>query len=412
MPAISGDCSITPYTATQIAFKDSNRLQGQIAKALAINAPFVNILDGGILPAGISDTLTSVIQEQSLTNDSLVTPTFSATKDVSGPGSGIEQVASTSYTYSLGTKRGRGPKINVKGAYAAYKGSYLMAEDALKKLLTQIVNADARSTLLTRSGHKYIALNSGTYSFEQGLSGGENAVDVTWNTVTSSNIGQLSFKAVHKLARHLHEVTLAEMFNEGTADAHFKLIGGSDLIENFRAELGVKETLIAQTTGGFKTGQGGLTAYRWEGPHRGIAFGVDQRPLRASAFSGGALTLVEPYVSFATTNGNAARINPAWNSAPFELAFLIGKSSFERLVPERFTGEGSFKYSPQLAMGELNWHYVVDNDCNQYGDFGWHKYEITRAYRPVRPASVCPILFLRCNYDTGIIGCPTSGSLL
>jgi hypothetical protein len=225
-------------------------------------------------------------------------------------------------------------------------------------------------------------------------------------------VGILTFKALHKLARHLHEVTLAEMFADGTTEQHYKFIAGSDTLEAFRAELGVKEVLIAETTGGFKAGQQALVSYRWEGPYRGIAFGNDQRPLRASSFANGTPVFVEPYVSVATTKGNASRVNPAWVSAPFTVSFLIGMHTFERLVPERYTGEGTFKFSPQLAMGELQWHYVIDNDCNQYGDFGWHKYEITRAYRPVRPANVCAILSLRCTYDTGITGCPYSGSLL
>ena len=114
----------------------------------------------------------------------------------------------------------------------------------------------------------------------------------------------------------------------------------------------------------------------------------------------------DSYTSVATTNGNASRVNSTWVAATLEVAYLIGKGSFERLVPERFTGEGSFKFSPQLALGELVWHYVVDNDCNQYGDFGWHLYEITRAYRPVRPANVMPILYRRCAQDSGTVICP------
>ncbi len=140
--------------------------------------------------------------------------------------------------------------------------------------------------------------------------------------------------------------------------------------------------------------------------------GIDQRPLRASSITPATHfpVFIEPFTSVATTKGNAARVNPSWVSATLEVAFLIGKSSFERLVPERFTGEGSFKFSPQLALGELVWHYVIDNDCNQYGDFGWHLYEITRAYRPVRPANVCPILYRRCPQDAGTAICPnTSG---
>lgn len=406
------DCTIDARTAADLASKDSNRLVGSIAKALAVNSPFVNILAGGTFPAGTSDTQISTIQEQALTSDSLVTPTFTATSAVCGPGSITDETATTQYSYLLGTQRGRGPKICVKGAYSAYKGSYLMAEDALKKLLVQKVNADVRYNLLDKSGHKYLALNSGTYSFEQGLSGGESQISASWNNIVSTNVGALSFKAAHKLHRYMVETQLAEPFAAGTNGQHAKLIGGSDLIESFRAETGVKEVLIAETTGGFKTGQEALVSYKWEGPYRGIAFGVDQRPLRASAFSGGALTFVEPFVSVSTTKGNASRVNPAWVAAPFELAFLVYQNTFERLVPENYTGEGSFRFSPQVALGTLGWHYVIDNGCNEFGDYGWHKYEITRAYRPIRPAHVVPILFRRCNYDTGITGCPTSGSLL
>lgn len=412
---MAGDCVVTPYVAQQIASKDANRLQGSIAKALAINSPFVSVLDGGVLPAGVSDTVRSVIQEQALAGDSLVTPTFVATKDLCGPVDDVEGVATTEYTYSLGTKRARGPKICVKGAYAAYKGSYLMAEDSLKKLITQYYNSDVRSTLLTRSGVKYVAGNAGTVSFEDSLTGGESQIDVEFADIGADNIGTLTFKGVHKLARHLHEVFLAEMFEDGTAGQHYKFIGGSDIVESFRAELGVKEVLIAQTTGGFKYGEERLRSYSWESnvAYRGITLGVDQRPLRAASLDvDGQPVFVEPFVGVSTTTGTASRVNPAWVAAPYEIAFLIAKDSFKRLVPERFTGEGSFKFSPQLAMGELQWHYVLDNDCNQFGDFGWHKYEITRAYQPVRPANVVPILFRRCPFDTGITSCPATGELI
>lgn len=404
----------TPTVASNIASKDTLRLQGTIAKALAVNSPFVNILKGGTFAAGVSDVVRSVVQEQALPGDSLVNPTFTDTVDICGPVQSNEGVATTEYSYKLGTKRGFGPKVCVKGAYAAFRGSYLAAEDSLKKLMLEYVNVDIRANLLNRSGVKFVAGNSGTVSFSQGLTGGESQIDVAFANIASANIGQLSFKALHQLARYNKEVLLGEQFEGGASGAHYKFIGGSDIVEAFRNEIGVKEVLIALTTGNVKYGETSLRGYSWESSvaYRGIQFGVDQRPLRASAVVGGVPTLVEPFISVATTKGNARRVNPAWVSAPFEIGFLIGDNSFERLVPERFTGEGSFKFAPQLAMGELQWHYQVDNDCNAYGDFGFHKYEITRAYRPIRPANVIPILYRRCPYDTGIVGCPTSGSLL
>jgi hypothetical protein len=407
------DCIVTPYIAQNIATKDQNRVAGQIAKATAYNSPFVNILDGGVLPSGVSDTVRSVVQEQALAGDSLVAPTFVPTASLCGPTGSSENVATTEYSYSLGTKRGRGPKICLNTGFAAYKGSYLMAEDSLKKLITQYMNSDVRSLLLTRSGVKYTALNGGQYSFEQGVAGQEQAIDTRFVNAPVAAIGQLPFAVVHRLARYLHETLLVEMYEEGTVNQHYKFIGGSGIIENFRNELNIITDLRYLAAGSFRAGEQGLVGYRWEGPYRGISFGVDQRPLRASGVDiNGQPIFVEPFVGVTVTNGTASRVNPAWTSAPLEVAFLVGQHSFERLVPERYTGEGSFKFSPQLAMGELQWHYVIDNDCNSFGDFGWHQYQITRAYRPVRPHSVVPILFRRCPYATGITACATTGSLL
>ena len=407
------DC-LTPEAATNFASKDSNRLVGQIAKALAYNSPFVGLLTGGTFPSGTSDTIRSVIQEQALTADSLNSPTFTATKDLCGPVNSTENVASTEYSYTLGTKRAFGPKVCVKNGFSAFQGAYSMAEDSLKKLIGAITNADIRKNLYSRSGVKFVAGNSGVYSFSQCLTGGESQIDVAFANIPQNSIGQLNFKTVHTISRYLRETLLGEPFEDRTAGMHYKFIGGSDIVEQFRNEIGVKEVLVALTTGGYKFGSESLTAYQWETStaYRGIALGVDQRPLRASAVVAGVPTLVEPFVSVATTNGNASRVNPAWVSAPFEVAFLVGANSFKRLVPERYTGEGSFKFAPQLAAGELQWHYVIDNNCNPYGDFGWHKYEITRAFQPVRPANVVPILFRRCPYDLGIAACSNTGSLL
>ncbi len=289
-----------------------------------------------------------------------------------------------------------------------------MAEDSLKKLITQYYNADIRYTLLSRSGVKYVASDPAVYTFAQSITGGENQIDVAFADIDAASIAQLSFKALHKLARYMHEVLLVEMFEDGSQGQHYKFIGGSDTIEAFRAELGVKEVFVAATTGGFKWGEERLRSYSFESnvSYRGITFGVDQRPLRANVVNPATNfpTFIEPYTSTAVTIGNASRVSSTWVAAQLEVAFLIGKSSFERLVPERFTGEGSFKFSPQLALGELQWHYVIDNDCNEHGDFGWHKYEITRAYRPVRPANVVPILFRKCPQDSGVLACPATGA--
>jgi hypothetical protein len=177
---------------------------------------------------------------------------------------------------------------------------------------------------------------------------------------------------------------------------------------NFRSESGVADNLIALAQGSYKFGEESLRGYSWEsaGAYRGIAFGVDQRPLRASGFTGaGVLNLINPLTVVANASKNTAyaKVNPSWLAANYEVGFLFAQRSFRRLVPERYVGEGSFKFAPQLHMGELDWHYQVDNDCNQFGDYGWHKYQITRAYQPERPQFVVPILFKRAQADLGLV---------
>jgi len=105
-----------------------------------------------------------------------------------------------------------------------------------------------------------------------------------------------------------------------------------------------------------------------------------------------------------------AKANPTWLGADYEVGQLLADGSFERLTPEKYTGEGSFKFAPQLHMGELDWHYLLDNGCNQFGDYGWHKYQITRAYKPLRPQHIVPILYKRCEADLGLVDCVDTSS--
>jgi hypothetical protein len=151
-------------------------------------------------------------------------------------------------------------------------------------------------------------------------------------------------------------------------------------------------------------GEEAIAGYQFMG-YRGFAFGIDQQPLRATANVAGVLTLVNPIVSTAVTNGFAQRRNPAWVAAPYEVMFVIAGEAFKRLVPENYVGEGTFKFAPQLAMGELEWTYFRDNDCNLYGDFGQHIYQIQRAIQPIRPQNVCAIVYKRCAFDTNAIPC-------
>ena len=396
-----------PSDISDIASKDTNRIVGTIAKALAANSPYMNVIGGGVFPSGTSDAIRSVVQMQAAPGDSFALPEFVCDTEICGQVGSQELTDTVDFSVRLESKRGQGPKICVKKGYSAFKGSYVMAEDALKKLVTQYINADIRAQLYLRSASKFTA--NANYDFNSLFTGGKET-DLGVQFAPFLPTGPMTFKALHYIARYLKEVLFGEWYSQDKGMPHFRFIGGSDQIEYFRSEIGVQNVMMALTTGGYKLGETSLTAYSFEQSpaYRGIAFGVDQRPLRATGFKeDGTLDLVDPVtiVSNGTKNTAYAIPNPAWLNADYEVGVLIADGSFERLVPERYVGEGSFKFAPQLHMGELEWHYIMDNQCNQWGDFGWHRYQITRAYKPLRPQHIIPLLYKRCKADLGLVSC-------
>jgi len=398
------DC-IPLATIQNFASKDVNRIIGQIGRVLARKSPYINSIDGGTLP-NVSDVVRSVVEEMAVPNASLASPQFVNDISMCGVGATPDRVGSTEYTFQLQTLRGAGPRVCVKQARTAFKGSYLQAQIALEKNILQLINADIRYQYLLQSGIKFVVDNTKTFS--QNLSGDMQVLAAPFATGAVPN-APMNFKTLYKIGSFMREEMLAEPFATSQGE-FFQVMASADQIENFRNDADVKEDLIGLTTGSFKLGEQSISGYQFQG-YRGFAFGIDQQPLRASGFDGsGNLILVNPTIAQAVTNGFGQRRNPAWVAAEYEVMFVVAGEAFKRLVPESYTGEGTFRFAPQLAMGELEWTYFRDNDCNLYGDFGQHIYQIQRAIQPIRPQNVCAIVYKRCPFAGLPLVCSTGAT--
>jgi hypothetical protein len=397
------DC--IPLAAIQdFASKDVNRIIGQIGRVLARKSPYVNSIDGGTLP-NVSDVVRSVVEEMAVPASSLASPTFVNDTTLCGVGATPDQVGSTEYQFQLQTLRGAGPRVCVKQARTAFKGSYLQAQVSLEKTILQLINADIRYQYLIQSGIKYVS--NSTRAFSQNLTGDMQQINTQFAAILPD--APMNFKSLYRIGTFLREEMLAEPFASKDGE-FFQVLASADQIEVFRNDADVKEDLLYLSAGSFKLGEESISGYQFMG-YRGFAFGIDQQPLRATGFDGsGNLVLVNPIVSTAVTNGFAQRRNPAWVAAPYEVMFVIAGEAFKRLIPEQYVGEGTFKFAPQLAMGELEWTYFRDNDCNLYGDFGQHIYQISRAIQPIRPQNVCAIVYKRCPFDGVASACSTSST--
>lgn len=103
------DC-VAPSILSDISKKDTSRLLGSVAKALAANSPYMNILEGGMFPSGTSDEIRTSVQMQAAPGDSLALPTFVCDTELCGTQGLQDLTDSVDFTARLESKRGKGPR--------------------------------------------------------------------------------------------------------------------------------------------------------------------------------------------------------------------------------------------------------------------------------------------------------------
>jgi hypothetical protein len=392
-------CDLSPGQYSQGIASQVSTLRQELIRYVALNDPYANLVEGGTTANNSGTEIKTLVTSRMVTGQSLTRPAFTDTAEscnLAGPQAKFGQ---TEFTSKLQTLRGEGPIVCLNKARYEVIDSYKVAEMNLKDAVKTLNSADIRAQMLTLSGVKAV-LNTGATSLGQILTGGYNQVAVPFLGGVPS--APVTHKFLVALTNYMRDNLSPEFFGDGVGQ-HFVFIAGSDQIETLRNEAGVKQDVLGFATGGFKDAKDALQKYTFaEYPYRGVKMAIDQQPLRFNTVNGsGFPNFIEPLVETVTDYGVENATNPDWVSAKYEVGFLVSKNAFKRLVPERFIGEGSFKFDAQFVMGELNWHYVKDN-CNKWGDFGQHLYQIVRAFQSKRPHGVIPILYRRCAQDLGL----------
>jgi len=408
---INETCTLTAADISSVVAEQVSILRDDIQADVAVNSPFPSVLDGGTFPGG-GPTLRTMVTNRAAPHFSLTAPAFTDIRQMCGTSGDRDLFGFTEFDTVLEGMRGKGPLICVKEARFAVENSYRMGEDALKKLIRNLIAVDIRNQLLIRSGAKFLAKKD--FNLGSLLSGGRNQTNVNF-----PNVGDrlpdvpMSFKALVALGNHMRDVLKLEMFGTG-ARRYYIFIGSSGQVDRLRNETGLHAELFSFVEGGYLELVDNIRSYAFiDVPFRGWRFGIDDEPLRFNTVdANGFPVFIEPGIQTAADHGPDGTdyvVNPDWVNACFEVGFIIAPNSFKRLVPAQYTGEGSFKFAPQAAMGELLWHYEIDNDCNEWGDFGYHIYQVIRAYQSIRPHAVIPVLHARCDADLGFEECDMSG---
>ncbi len=396
-------CDLTAEDYSSGIASQVSVLRADTIRYIALNDPYANLVDGGTTPNNMGEEIRTLVTNRMVTNQSLTRPVFNPTIDACGTVGPKAEFGQTIFSTRLETLRGQGPTICLNQSRYAVLDSYRIAEQNLKDAIKALNAADIRNELLTLSGVKAVLIANAT-NLGQILTGGYNqvAVDFLGGVPTSP----VSHKFLVALSNYMRDNLSPQTFGDG-AGQFFVFISSSDQTEVLRNEAGLKQELLAFVTGNDKGVGDSLKKYAWiDYPYRGIKLAIDQQPLRFNTVdANGFPVLIEPLIRTVTDYGVENATNADWVNADYEVGFLVSQGTFKRLVPERFVGEGSFKFDAQFVMGELAWHYAQDNVCNVWGDFGFHKYQIVRAFQPRRPHGVIPVLYKRCAQDLGLTTC-------
>lgn len=399
-----GDCLTIP-DANNFLAKDVNRISGRIARSLAINSPWMNVIDTSTFQSGVSDTQRSVRQEAIAPVLSQATPnwaSFSCTKTPSNVVTGT-----TEFQYTPLSHLEFGPKICVTQAFSSFKNGIRMAEMSIIDHVQTLWNSWIRYQLYANSATKILVNHN--LSLANMTSSGYQTNFITGYAPDSP----ITFSLLKGIAIYLREVLLAgDEFQWGSGmGKHFRFISDMATIDSLRTEADVRSDQRYMAAGAYQPARDALQKYMWEGPYQGISFGNDQSILRADGINEttGVPHFVEPFAAQAASTGTKRVVNSAWQNAPYQVSFLVAYASFVREIPEEFLGEGMTRFDKQFWGGKVVWHNQRDNDCNVKGDTGFHYYDLAAAMRPERPEFVIPILHTRCREDFGLVPCTPQG---
>lgn len=392
---------VDPATVSSLIAEQIPQISDKINYWVTVNSPFANVLDGETFESNQGNQVLSAVTNRVAPGHSLTRPVFTDRGDTCGLAPLQDEIGQTLFTTTIQTLRGRGPNVCVKQSVSTVANSLKSAEIALKQNLTNLMNVDIRAQLHDLSGVKFVAASG--YDFEALLSGGMNNVSANYIGILPN--APMTFLALEALTQYMTDVLKLGMYGSG-AEAHFRVITSRAQNSEFRRQADVTAIQTALITGSYGEGKDAMTGYAWQDlTYRGVALGIDEEPLRFNCLlANGNPDFIEPIVKVSADAGYNGVVNPDWQTAKYEVGFIMAPNSFTRVVPNSYVGEGSFRFAPQMVPGSLEWFY--SRDCNNsYGDVGWHQYEIERAYRAEQPHAVIPFIYKRCRQNLGFESC-------
>jgi hypothetical protein len=103
-------------------------------------------------------------------------------------------------------------------------------------------------------------------------------------------------------------------------------------------------------------------------------------------------SLVAPY---SVSAGGIATPNPAYESAPFEAAYVLHPEVCEALIPNPMSGSNGLSFDPVNYRGKFDWKNIANEITNPDGTIGFFRGVLASATKPIKTEFGYVLLFKR-----------------
>ena len=105
----------------------------------------------------------------------------------------------------------------------------------------------------------------------------------------------------------------------------------------------------------------------------------------------GTVARVQPY----TATGGIITLNAAYETAPYEAAYVLHQDVMESQIPEPISGSNGLTFDPVNYRGKFNWKNIPSVDLNPDGTIGFFRGVLASATKPIKTEFGFVVLFQR-----------------
>jgi len=130
-----------------------------------------------------------------------------------------------------------------------------------------------------------------------------------------------------------------------------------------------------------------LTPLGIERSYGGFYHAIDPYPPRFMTYNSSPQNLIRvyPFRKETTTKGTAYNINPAYETASYEISYIFHQDVYRSVVPTPMSVDSKMGFNPQNYRGEFKWVNILDRQTNPDGNVGYFRGVVASGARPVFP---------------------------